>query len=193
MSGIDKIIRQIEEDTKTVCDGMIAQASAKAAQITAEAEQEAAAVKNRSDQHISAAVTDIKKRGDSAADLEEKMILLKTKQGIISDMLAIGIERVKNLPDEEYFALILKMVQKYSQPQDGVIRFGKKDLSRLPKNYLSAVNQVAAGALTLSDDCAPIDAGFILIYGGIEENCSFDAIFAGADETVKDKAGKLLF
>ena len=193
MSGIDKIIRQIEEDTKSVCDGIVAQAENKAARIKADAEQEAARIKASADQRTAAAVLDIKKRGDSAADLEEKMILLKTKQGIISDMIAAGVDRLKRLPDDEYFALILKMVQKYSQPQDGEIRFGSKDASRLPAGFIGEVNKVSAGTLTLSDTTAPIDAGFILIYGGVEENCSFDAIIASEDETIKDKAGKLLF
>ena len=193
MSGIDKIIRQIEDDTRSVCDGIIAQAESKAQRITADADAQAALIKSNSDQRITALVTDIKKRGDSAADLEEKKILLTAKQRIITDMLQIGVERVKNLPDDEYFTLILKMVQKYSQPQDGVIRFGSKDLSRIPAGFINEINKASAGKLTLSDECAPIDAGFILIYGGIEENCSFDAIFMSEDETLKDKAGKLLF
>lgn len=193
MSGIDKIIQQIEEDTAKVCDGIIAQAEAKAAQIRAAADKEAAQIAESAEQKLIADVTDIKKRGDSAADLEEKMILLKTKQGIISDMLGVALDRVKNLPESEYFALLLRMVEKYSQPQEGVIRFGSRDAARLPAGFIGEVNKAAAGALTLSEECAPIDAGFILIYGGVEENCSFDAILAGEDETLKDKAGKLLF
>lgn len=193
MSGIEKIIQGIEDDTRAVCEGIIAQAQTKAAQIAADADEEAARIRSASDQRIAAMVTDIKKRGDSAADLEEKKVLLCAKQSIISDMLSIGIDRVKSLPDQEYFALIVKMVKKYSQPQEGVIRFGKKDLDRLPSDLMKQVNRVSAGELTLSDIPAPIDAGFILIYGGIEENCSFDAIFLSEDEALKDRAGKLLF
>ena len=193
MSGIDKIIGQIEEDTRAVCEGIIAKAESKAALITAEADRQAAYIKSNSEEKLAASVLDIKKRGDSAAELEERKTLLYTKQGIISDMLAIGIDRVKNLPADEYFALILRMVAKYSLPQDGVIRFGKKDADRLPAGFINEVNAVSKGKLVMSDACADIDAGFILIYGGIEENCSFDAIFAGEDEVLKDKAGKLLF
>lgn len=193
MSGIDKIIKQIEEDTQSVCDEIIAQAQTKCARITAEADREASRIKADCERRVADSAADIQKRGDSAADLAEKMILLKTKQGIISDMLAVGVERLKQLPDGEYFDLILRMVKKYSQPLDGVIRFGARDLARLPEGFIGEVNKVAAGALTLSDESAPIDAGFILIYGGIEENCSFDAILASEDETLKDKAGKLLF
>lgn len=193
MSGIDKIIQGIEEDTRAVCDGIVARAEEKAAQITAHAEDEAARIAGDSDRRISAAVADIKKRGDSAADLEEKKIYLSAKQQIICDMLAVGIERVKSLPEKEYFALILKMIRKYSQKKDGVIRFGKRDALRLPDGFIKEINKVAGGQLTLSDEYAPIDAGFILIYGGIEENCSFDAIFMSEDEALKDRAGKLLF
>lgn len=193
MSGIDKIIQGIEDDTRAVCEGIIAQAQEKAVHIAAQADEEAARIRSSSDQRIAAMVTDIKKRGDSAAELEEKKVLLSAKQGIITDMLSIGIDRVKNLPDQEYFALIVKMVKKYSQPQDGVIRFGQRDLVRLPADLMKQISRVSAGGLTLSDIPAPIDAGFILIYGGIEENCSFDAIFLSEDEALKDRAGKLLF
>ena len=199
MSGIDKIIAQIEEDTKAVCDEMIAKADSKAKIILTEAEAETERVKKDCEQSCADRVADIKKRSDSAADLEEKKILLSAKQSIISDMLGKGLERVKNLPPEEYFELILRMISKYSLPQEGVICFGRRDLEMINKSLLSElsllvrINEAANGSLILSDDPADIDAGFILKYGGIEENCSFDAIFRSLDEELQDKAGKLLF
>ena len=47
--------------------------------------------------------------------------------------------------------------------------------------------------LHVSAGSRDIDAGFVLTYGGIEENCSFDAIFDSARETLQDKAQELLF
>ena len=49
------------------------------------------------------------------------------------------------------------------------------------------------GSLTLSDDTADIDSGFILRYGGIEENCSLKALFADRQEELQDLVHKLLF
>ena len=112
---------------------------------------------------------------------------------IISEMLKTGMETAKNLPDDEYFELILKMIGKNSQPGDGMISFGEKDLGRLPKDFLAKINSISKGKLTLSDKAAAIDAGFILSYGGIEENCSFDAIFLSEADNLSDRAGKLLF
>ena len=193
MSGIDVIISQIEQDTQAVCEKVIADAQAKADKILAEARDQAQSVAAAGKEKTAARVADIKKRGESAADLEEKRVMLRAKQDIISTMLKNGLDDAKNLPDNEYFALIVQMVEKYSQPEDGIICFGRKDKERMPYDLPERVNSAAKGRLTLAVEDADIDAGFILKYGGIEQNCSFDAIFASEAETLSDRAGKLLF
>ena len=193
MSGIDVIISQIEQDTQAVCEKIIAEAQAKADKILAEARDQAQSVAAAGKDKTAARVADIKKRGESAADLEEKRVMLRAKQDIISTMLKKGLDDAKNLPDNEYFALIVQMVEKYSQPEDGIICFGRRDKERMPDDLPERVNSAAKGRLTLAVEDADIDAGFILKYGGIEQNCSFDAIFASEAETLSDRAGKLLF
>lgn len=193
MSGIDKIIQQIEDDADLVCRDILAHAEQKANEIINEANEQAAQLRSDGEQAVANSVAEIAKRGESSAELECRKILLYTKQNIITQMLQKAIDAVKGLPDAEYFDLILDMIKKYSLAKDGVIRFGKKDDERMPNDWMKKVNAASNGHLTLSEPDADIDAGFILIYGGVEENCSFDAIFAGADETLKDRAGKLLF
>ncbi|WP_405343838.1 V-type ATP synthase subunit E [Ruminococcus sp.] len=193
MSGIDKIIQEIETNTAQSCDSVLAQARQKADAIIADAQKQADQIVADGKDRTAAHVADIKKRGDSAAELEEKRVMLVTKQQIINTMLQEGLATAKSLPKDEYFALIKSMVAKYSMEDDGVIFFGEKDNHRLPVDFLSELNQAAKGGIVLSSKPAPIDAGFILKYGGIEQNCSFDAIFAGEAEELCDKAGRLLF
>lgn len=193
MSGIDKIIQEIETNTVQSCDSVLAQARQKADAIIADAQKQADQIVADGKDRTAAHVADIKKRGDSAAELEEKRVMLYTKQQIINTMLGEGLTSAKNLPKDEYFALIKSMVVKYSMEDDGVIFFGEKDNQRLPADFSGELNQVAKGSIVLSSKSAPINAGFILKYGGIEQNCSFDAIFAGEAENLSDKAGRLLF
>lgn len=193
MSGIDKIIQEIETNTAQSCDSVLAQARQKADAIIADAQKQADQIVADGKDRTAAHVADIKKRGDSAAELEEKRVMLVTKQQIINTMLQEGLATAKSLPKDEYFALIKSMVAKYSMEDEGVIFFGEKDNHRLPVDFLSELNQAAKGGIVLSSIPAPIDAGFILKYGGIEQNCSFDAIFAGEAEELCDKAGRLLF
>lgn len=193
MSGIDKIIQQIEANTAAACDSVVGAARQKADAILLSAQKEAEQIVADGKDKTAARVVDIKKRGDSAADLEEKRVMLSTKQDIITTMLNEGLNAAKNLPKDEYFTLIIKMVEKYSLPEEGVIYFGEKDTHRLPAGFVHELNKSAKGGIVLSSEFAPIDAGFILKYGGIEQNCSFDAIFAGEAENLSDKAGRLLF
>ena len=193
MSGIDKIIQEIETNAAQSCDSVLAQARQKADMIIADAQKQADQIVADGKERTAAHVADIKKRGDSAAELEEKRVMLYTKQQIITTMLGEGLRAAKELPDDEYFALILKMVKKYSQSDDGVICFCEKDKNRLPDGYIALLEREAKGKITLADEAADIEAGFILKYGGIEQNCSFDAIFAGEAENLSDRAGRLLF
>ena len=193
MSGIDKIIQQIEADTKAVCDEVVLSAHNKADDILTQAKIEADQIAALSQKKTAEKVSDIEKRGLSAADLERRKIALKTKQGIINDMLITALDYTKSLPDEEYFDLLLTMIKNNSQPIDGEIVLCAADKARMPADFMKKVGAAAKGKLTLSDDNAAISSGFILRYGGVEENCSFDAVFMSEAENLSDKAGKLLF
>ena len=193
MSGIDKIIQEIESNTEQACSAVIERAQKKAEKILNDARNEADRIVSDGKEKTALHVADIKKRGDSAADLEEKRVMLTTKQQIISQMLQNGLESAKNLPKDEYFALILDMVAKYSLSEEGVIYYGEKDSHRLPVGFIHELSKAAKGGIVLSSEFAPIDSGFILMYGGIEQNCSFDAIFASEAENLSDRAGRLLF
>ena len=108
-------------------------------------------------------------------------------------MLNNALENMKTLPDDEYFSLIEKMIIKNHSGSTGEIRLGTKDLGRLPDGFEEKIKDISNGTLTLSNVPAPIDSGFILVYDGIDMNCSFDAIFRSEWETLSDKASKLLF
>ena len=193
MAGIDTIIKTIEDNTALVCDDIIAQSRHKADGIIDDAKRQADAILSKNEERVEAAVKDIAARGESAAALMQRRIGLDTKQSIIADMVEVAKEKLLSLPDDEYFDLILKMIEKNSQPADGIIRFNQKDLDRLPADFDSRMNKVSKGKLSISKEPIAIEAGFVLIYGGIEENCSFDAVFASEQETISDRATRLLF
>ena len=72
----------------------------------------------------------------------------------------------------------------------------KKDLERMPAGFREEIKSLAqkkGGVLEISGETRNIDGGFILIYGGIEENCSIDAMFAGKRDELLDQVRKILF
>lgn len=196
MAGLDKIIGQIEEESKGAAARTLEAARAEAEKILEmarkEAEEECGRIERRSDQ----AVANILERGRSAAELKKRGSLLAEKQRLIGETIAMVKEELKSLDGEAYFEMLLKLVVKSAQPGEGELLFSAKDLARLPEGFEEQVNAALkdkGAVLRVSADSRDIDAGFVLTYGGIEENCSFDAIFDSARETLQDKAQELLF
>jgi len=196
MAGLDKIIGQIEEESKGAAARTLEAARAEAEKILEmarkEAEEECGRIERRSDQ----AVANILERGRSAAELKKRGSLLAEKQRLIGETIAMVKEELKSLDGEAYFEMLLKLAVKSAQPGEGELLFSAKDLARLPEGFEEQVNAALkdkGAVLRVSADSRDIDAGFVLTYGGIEENCSFDAIFDSARETLQDKAQELLF
>ncbi len=193
MSGIDKIIATIEADTNAVCDRLLLDARMQADAMIEDSRQSADALIASFEEKTAAAVLDIENRGRSTANIVEKKILLSEKQQIIADMIDKALSDLKLLPDDAYFELIYQMIEKHMQQGTGLIRFNQRDLSRLPADFSDKLGKISDGKLSLSEEPIGIDAGFVLVYGGIEENCSFDAIVLSMRETIFDRAAKLLF
>ena len=47
--------------------------------------------------------------------------------------------------------------------------------------------------MSLSEETAGLGGGVILRYGGVEENCSLDALFRDRRETLQDRVAQVLF
>ena len=45
----------------------------------------------------------------------------------------------------------------------------------------------------ISQAPADIESGFLLVYGGMDINCTFRAVFEDAADELRDAAGRLLF
>lgn len=196
MAGLDKIIGQIEEESKAAAACTIEAAKAEAEKILDMARKEAgvecADIERRSGQ----TVANILERGKSAAELKKRGSLLAEKQKLIGDTIARAKAELKSMESETYFKMILKLAAKSAQSGEGDILFSAKDLARLPEGFekqLNAALKDKGAVLHISQDTRDIDAGFVLTYGGIEENCSFDAIFDSAREILQDKAQEILF
>lgn len=197
MTGLEKILKAIEEEAQGLADAVIAEAKKQADEILAAAKLEAEQKSKQIAEKSAADVKAIISRAESAAALQEKKILLNAKQQIISNIITKARNSLATLPDSEFTDIILKMVKKYAHNKPGKILFSAADKLRLPKDFdvrlKSALSDKASASLAIAEGSANIDGGFLLIYGDIEENCSFDALFSAAKEVLQDKVNSLLF
>ena len=196
MTGLEKILYQIEEEAKSSADKIVEEANAKAAAVLAEADTTCQEMQAAAEAKAAASAEDILKKSRSAAAMQRKKDLLTAKQQVIGSVIDKAQQSLYSLDDKAYFALIEKMLDKFALGESGEVRFNAKDQKRLPDGFDKKIQAVAAakgGALTVSTETCDIDGGFILVYGGIEENCSFAAMFAAEKESLQDKVHTLLF
>lgn len=193
MTGLEKIIEEIRTEASENADKVISKAKEEADVVISDAQEKGRKKADLILENAKKKSQDILSRGDSSANLEKQKAMLVAKQQVINEMLENTLSYMENLEDKEYFSLILKLIEKNSQSQKGEIAFSKKDISRLPDSFMEKVNSVSKGELKLSDNTANIKSGFVLIYGGIEENCSFDAMFRSKHEELTDEISALLF
>lgn len=193
MTGLEKIVQQIQSEAQQAADAVIAQANAEAAEIANKAQEEGKAQIAQIEAQSKTDVANALSAAKSAAALQVRRAVLEAKQELIGKVIDDTQKSIYLLTDDEYFALILKMVKKFSLPERGDILFSASDLKRLPADFSAKLAEAAPAGLTVSNETRRIDGGFVLIYGGVEENCSFDALFYAARENLQDKVQELLF
>ena len=196
MSGLEKIIGQIDAQAKADAAELLRCAQADAEELRSQAQDscqaELAQIQERSTRDIAAC----RARAASALEQQRRMALLQTTQEIIGQMLQSALHTLQAEPADAYFTAVEKLVGRFARPQAGQIVFSQQDLDRMPENFAARLNAIAqekGGALTLAPAGRVVGGGFILVYGGIEENCTFPALFEARKEELQDLVHKQLF
>ena len=196
MTGLEKITSEIKAEADQSIAAIIDKANAEAKSILAGAEKEAAEAIEKVNHDVSVRLSASKSTAESAAALKKRRLILEEKQKLIGEVIEEAKSLIYALPDNVYFEKILKLAEKNVSPAEGTIIFNAKDLSRLPADFETKLNVVAVakgGKLTVSKETRPIDGGFVLLYKGIDQNCSITSLFETNIEAVQDKIQKLLF
>ena len=196
MTGLEKMMSQILEEANASANSKRAEAAAEADRIKAAAEAEADAKAAEIAQKSAADLAGYQERVKSSADLRRRTALLAAKQELISETIQKAYDTFCAKDDAEYFDTLKKMVEKFAAPQKGEIALNAQDLAKLPAGFEKEVNALAqkkGGELVLSKAPASVEKGFILSYGGIEENCSFKAMFDAKKDECQDLVQKILF
>ncbi len=195
MSGLDKIIADILAEGDKRYDDILAQAETEAAELRAESDAKAAKESERLLKQAQENAAHVDELAVSSGNQAMRRERLASKIKIIDSVIGEAVETVLAYDDARYFDAVKKVVVKNAAPKKGVLRLNAKDLARVPSSFLDELNAELGSdrALTLDDKTVDIRGGAIVIYGEIEENCSFDAIATSMKDELRDKVAGLLF
>ncbi len=196
MAGIDKMKDQILDEAKASADGKINEAKAQADEIIEQARQEALKSQESISKKSENDVATYKERVESSADLQRRTRILEAKQQMISDVIDKAYESISTMDTEDYFSMLQKLLEKYALPEEGEVFLSTADVERMPAGFEEAAAKIAAdkgGSLTVSKEGRKIENGFILAYGGIEENCTLSAMMDDKRDDMTDLVQNILF
>ncbi|MDR2650478.1 MAG: V-type ATP synthase subunit E [Clostridiales bacterium] len=195
MTGLDKIIDEIITEARREAAGILDEARAEADEIEKQATAQAAAQARAAEAETDKRIVDLTAGRETSYVLRRRQALLEARQAVLEETLTAGRQALIDLPDNEYFAFILKLAAAQAASGEGVLLFNAGDRARMPKNFQHLLNLALPEGKTLVVSDAPvrIDGGFILKYGELEENCSFAAIFRDRRDEFIDLIRGLIF
>lgn len=196
MTGLEKMVSQIVDEAKAEAESRKKAAQEEADKIVSEAKAEAEKLIGQSLEQSETDAANYLERVKSSADLQRRTVILQAKQEVIASVLEKAYTSLDTMDEKAYFEMIRKMLEKFTLSESGEIYFSAADLNRLPAGFEKEISDIAAkkgGSLTLKKESKEIENGFILVYGGIEENCTFRALFNTQKDALQDKIHQELF
>ena len=196
MTGLEKIINKIDSDNTVRCEHIISSAEKKAEALKlsakADAEKKAGEIINAANEKKQK-IMSVQKSGNEQL---KKQMILNAKIDLINSVINASSKKLDSFSDSEYFEFLLKLISKYAVEGECVFLANSKDNARMPDSFRSSAAAVAekkGARIGFTDESINIKNGFILRYGLIEINCSFDSIIDENREDLKEKVNSILF
>ena len=194
MNGLEKLTGQIDADVQKEIDAALVQARSQAQEIQSwyesQAQIQVEAIRRKGQQD---AVFRQERLVDEAK-MQARRDILATKQELIGRAFDLALEKLLELPEKEYVALLSDLAVKASSTGKEAIIFSQKDRTRYGKTVVTQANEkLGGGHLTLSEQTRPIKGGLILQDSQVETNCSFEVLIHLQRNTLSAEVAQLLF
>lgn len=195
MTGLEKIVKEILDEAQAEAGETLAKAQAEAQKILDDAKEERDAKAARAAADADKTVADIEAARESAMALQRRQRLLAAKQALLEETLQKALDSLYALPVDAYFDLLVRLAAGAAQPGNGEMYLNEQDKKRMPAGFEQklAAALPQGTSLKIADVTRPMDGGFVLKYGDIEENCSFRAIFDLRADAFSDLVRDTLF
>ena len=195
VSGLQEIINEIQNEALKEAEAIKAATMAAEEEILAESACAAGKEAEKIQEGLQRKLEAMKVSSASALEQQRRQSFLEIRQEILQDTLKSARESIQVLPAEAYFALCKKLALAHAEAGEGILFFGSEDLARLPADFGEALAKDLPREKTIriADEAYPIDSGFVLQYGAIQQNCSFSALFDGRQEEFLDGIVPILF
>ena len=198
MKGTEKIIAHIRADGDAEAKKIIDAASKQAEEKRAESFKAALSEYEKLMQAGNAECEDILSGSRRIAEMEAKKSVLSVKQEMVSAAFDAARDEIVNMPRDKYTQFLARMAAEAAASGMEEIVLNARDKAEVGKAVCKAANELLSakgtpGKLTVSEDTADISGGVIVRFGGIETNCSIDALIRQRRSGLSTEVAAALF
>lgn len=198
MKGTEKIIAHIRADGDAEAKKILDAAAKQAEEKRAESFKAALSEYEKLMQAGNAECEDILSGSRRIAEMEAKKSVLSVKQEMISAAFDAAREEIVNMPRDKYTQFLARMAAEAATSGMEEIVLNARDKAEVGKSVCKAANELLSakgmpGKLTVSEDTADISGGVIVRFGGIETNCSIDALIRQRRSGLSTEVAAALF
>ncbi len=195
MSGTEKILASLKRDCDMECESIIKDANAEAEEIISRSKEEASKKSNEIILSSKNKASEILRLAESSQKMKERQNLLSKKVNLLNKVLNDALAELNSLEGPEYYEILKNLALNNAQKGEGVLVVSEKDKKSVPKNFCDDINKSLPGDKKLVLKSRPDfnGKGVILVYGDVEINLTFKAIFESSSDDLKALAGSILF
>jgi V/A-type H+-transporting ATPase subunit E len=198
MAGVEALKKRIHQRAEEEAQAVKAEAQTQADEILAKAkakaEGEQAAIAAKAEQDAG----ERRRRVLAVAAMQARREELKTKEELIDKAFALALQQLRELPADKYQQLLRPIIVNAVETGTEQVVVAPHDKERLGADFIASVNQELKaqgkkGELTLSPETRPLEGGFVLSAGGVENNYSFELILKLSRDELEQEIAAVLF
>ncbi len=187
----DKLINVILDDAQRIATSTRNEGSEKAQEIITNASSNVSVSKQKAYEESILIRENILKQAIVDANLEVKKLILSTKREIIDSAFSKAMEKLLNLPKQDYLNLISSLL---NNCDDGdTVFISLKDKNVITKNFIDKESKKLGKKLVLSNQYINILGGIILSNEKFDKNLSFEVLMSNIRNELETTVSNQIF
>ncbi len=187
----EAIIDKILSDAQLKASSIVGEAQRRADEIIADAAEQCKEYIYNSKAETDRLVFDVEARTKTVAELDARKLRLSAKAEILDKIYARTLDKLKNLDDEKYLALLKGMLK--SANDGDVVTVSDREKALLTQELLDDFAKQSGKKLKLAPTTGNFDGGLILSENGIDKNFTFEVEVELLREQTETEIAKEIF
>lgn len=193
MNGLDNITARLKADALSARSDLEAETEEKLRAIHEQYESRAEREREEGEKLSQQIADERLSRLRSAAQMEEKKLLLRTKQEVVGEAFSLALDKLCSLPQEKYIAVLEKFLTESMLTGQEEVILNAEDREAVGHRVVEEVNAAQGSQIKLSSETGDMRAGFILRDGDREMNGDFAVVLRLSRTKLEREAAARLF